>query len=347
MKKRFFKKLKKYILVLSCVLSCLVILSLPVHAASSDLLNSLINNGTLRVEGTTNGIPGLNGSYASGEVVFKTLPVLNLIENYENIESTNSNFYLNAREISDRLVFTTSSNSILLKKGSSFEGTIYGFSINWIIDTGGTLGYIWLNSDVDISFKLNFRTRGTNNYTVVNIDDFFYSSENGGYLSFNCPYVPVDCDSFILELIYNTDDSHLIDERAKMPLSYFIKQRKVATHQFQIIDFKIDFSSTVPPLSEQPIYSKPSTGGIDNTTSQEQIIVDNSVQDAQDEFGKLSNSIANIVKDTKLYNSILGVRYMFERLLQESPFLSDILVVSLICGIVLLFSNFIVNRRRD
>lgn len=342
MKKRFFKKLKKIILTLSCILSCLVIFSVSV-SADSVFLNSL------NFYSSTFAIPGLNGAYSSGVEFFDYENLSDFIQTSTKYYQTTTKYYTNANEIDDRFYFKSKSNSIILRKNMTFSGSLTGFHFGWIVITDsntGSLGYIYLNDNVNLDLYLHFIDK-EGHFHRLPVLDFTFSNTGEGLLEFNCPGVPVDSVGFMFSLVYNVNDSNLIDETAKMPLGWFIRKNRVYCHDVSLQNFNCDFNYSYPPLSEQPIYSKPSTGGIDNTTSQEQIIVDNSVQDAQDEFGKLSNSIANIVKDTKLYNSILGVRYMFERLLQESPFLSDILVVSLTCGIVLLFSNFIVNRRRD
>lgn len=341
MKRNIFKRIKKIILFCTVFITCFVVSIFPTYAATVDL-QDLINNGSLQVEGTSFGIPGVHGS-SSGTVVFNTLSVLDLINNYENIEYTNTNFYQNAKQISDRLVFTSYPNSVLLKKGSSFEGVIYGLSINWIVDVNGNLGFIWLNSDVSIDLYLHLRSKGTNKYTNVKVEDFFYSSENGGYLSFKCPYVPIDCDSFIIALLYNTNDSDLIDVRSKMPLSHFIQQGKVVSHQFQIIDFKIDLSATVPPLSEQPIYSKPQ--GSDTISSVDKVeseLIDSTNSSASQQQDKMFDMFFDRIDSFSV--SISAFRNAFNYFVDSHPVITFICVTTLITGIILLFSSFSINR---
>lgn len=346
MKKQFFKKLKKYTFVFFTLISCLVILSLPVSADSN--LNYYLDNGLLLLEGTSFGIPGLNGTSTTGAVISPTRSVNDLSEDYEVIESSSVNFYRNAEFISDRLAFYTSSNSILLKKGSYFDSVIYGFSSSWIVESSispSTLGFIHVTSDVNLSMYLYFREVGKSEYTAVSITDFYYTSENGGYLRFNCPYVPFDCDSFIISLLYKTNDNALIDVRARMPLSWFISQGRVVSHQFSFIDLNISFNVTVPPLSEQPIYSNPSEGSINDLDNIESQLVGSTNSAAEQELNKTFtgglNFLSFFAAPLSAFRS--AVNYFFD--IVHNPKAYYIALISLSFGIILLFSNLVPRGR--
>lgn len=342
MKKLFLKKLKKYVLVLSCVLCCLIFLSIPASAAG---VSNFVESGDLDFYASTYAIPGVSGAASSGVTLIPDISLDSLIEDsnsfpYEVIGETTTNFYRNANYIQDRLGFISKSNSVIIDKDSIFDGYITGFSSRWIVKYNNNYGFIYLNDDVALQLVIMFRDKN-GSYHNVTVDDFHYESN---YLRFKCYSVPVDATGFLLNLVYKPSDEDLIDSRSGKNLQYYIDNNLVGNHQFWFVQTYLSFNSTTVPASEQPIYSKPSIGATSDLEGIELELVGSTNSAAQEEINKSFNISFDLIQQWAY--PISAFRDAFNYFVSSHNAVYTICIMSLVVGVFLLFSNF-VPRGRD
>ena len=334
MKKLFFKKLKKIILTLSCILICLVIFTVSVTAESD--IDFLINSGVMTVEGTSNGVPGLNGSAASGVAITQQMVLSTLINSAGTVGSSSVNAFKNATYIQDRLDFTTPSKTVFLEKGSSFNGMISGFSSEWFFN-GNT--EIVLNSKVDITFLCYFRDSSTKQYIALSPSSFSFSDS---FFSFKFKSVPCNTDYIILELRYNVSDSNL--KNGSNTLKSLLTSGTFNYHAFRFENFKVDFESVTLSTSEQPNYSKPSSGSTSELEGVESELVGSTNSAAQEEINKSFNISQGLLG--KWAFPLSAFRDAFNYFVNSHDAVYTICILTLVVGLYLLFSN-LVPRGRD
>ena len=334
MKKRFFKKLKKIILTLSCILSCLVIFTISVSAESN--IDFLISSGNMTIQGISFGVPGLSGASSSGVQITQIMDLNTLINSAGTVDSSSTNVYKNASYIYDRLEITTPSEVVFLEKGSSFNGMISGFSSEWFFN-GNT--EIVLNSNVDISFICYFRDSSTKEYFSVSPSSFSFSDS---FFSFKFNNVPCNTNFIILELRYSVSDFNL--KNGSNTLKSLLTSGTFNYHAFRFVNFKVDFESSTLPVSEQPNYSQPSSGSASELEQTESELVGSTNSAAQEEINKSFNISFDLIQQWAY--PISAFRDAFNYFVNSHNAVYTICIITLVIGVFLLFSNF-VPRGRD
>ena len=339
MKRNVLKRIKKIILFCTVFITCFVLVTFSVSADTLPLFN-------LNFSSNSFAIPGLNNQPTTGVEFFDNENLSDFLNTSTKYYQKTTKFYVNANIINDRLYFSSKFKNTLLRKNMTFSGTLTGFHFGWIVITdpsNGTVGYIWLNENVNLDLYIYFLdSQGV--YHSVPVSDFSFSNSDGGKLTFNCPYVPVDSVGFMFNFVYNVDDDALIDERAKMPLGWFIRNSRVYSHDLSLQGFNVDFNYSYPPLSEQPNYSEPSSGTTSDLEGLESELIGSTNSAAQEEINKSFNFSVDLIQ--KWAHPISAFRDAFNYFVNSHTAIFTICIITLVIGVFLLFSNF-VPRGRD